>query len=122
MSTAGQQGLPRHWPVGVRPPGAPDWETSVVGWLFDQVPGEYRGYEVLRRHPVLLARFAAGHVQACLDAARQGWRSLRRDLGRELTPETVEAAMAAYEREGVRLGELVRSVAAVEAALRRQAP
>jgi len=62
------------------------------------VPGEYRTYQVLRRHPMLLSRFAAEHVEACLQAARAGWRSLRRDLGRELPPEVVEAAMAAYEQ------------------------
>lgn len=111
-------GLPPHWPGAVAPPGSADWERTAVAWLLDQVPGEYRGYEVLRRHPALLARFTAGHVRACLDAARQGWRDLRRDLGRELPPDVVEAAMTAYEREGIRLGELARAVAAVEAALR----
>jgi hypothetical protein len=116
--------LPPHWPGAVPPPGAPDWEERAVGWLFDQVPGEYRGYEVLRRHPTLLSRFAAGHVQACLESARQGWRGLRRELGRELPPDVVEAAMAAYEREGARLGDLARAVAAVDAALhgKRWAP
>jgi hypothetical protein len=108
----------------VRPPGSPEWEASAVAWLLDQVPGEYRAYEVLRRHPVLLSRFAAGHVEACLQAAREGWRSLRRELGRDLPPAVVEDAMTAYEQEGARLGELGRAVAAVDAALhgRRWAP
>jgi hypothetical protein len=109
--------LPPHWPPAVRPPGGPDWTDSAVAWLLEQVPGEYRAYDVLRRHPVLLSRFAAGHIEACLESARQGWRSLRRDLGRELSPEVVEAAMTAYEQEGARLGELTRAVAAVDAAL-----
>lgn len=109
--------LPPHWPAAVPPPETPDWEERAVGWLFDQVPGEYRAYEVLRRHPTLLSRFAAGHANACLEAARQGWRSLRREVGRELAPEVVEAAMTAYEREGARLADLARSVAAVDAAL-----
>jgi len=110
--------LPPHWPAAVRPPGSPEWEDSAVAWLLDQVPGDYRAYDVLRRHPVLLSRFAAGHIEACLESARQGWRSLRRDLARELPPEVVEAAMTAYEREGARLADLVRSVAAVDTALR----
>jgi hypothetical protein len=110
--------VPPHWPAAVRPPDAPDWEATAVGWLLDVVPGEYRGYEVLRRHPVLLSRFAAGHVEACLAAARTGWRSLRRDLGRTLPPEVVDAAMTAYEREGLRLAELSRAVTLVDAALR----
>lgn len=109
--------LPPHWPRAVQPPDTPDWTDSAVAWLLDQVPGEYRAYEVLRRHPVLLSRFAAGHVEACLESARQGWRSLRREVGRNLPPDVVEAAMTAYEQEGVRLRELARSVAAVDAAL-----
>ena len=108
---------PPGWPAAVRPPGAPDWEASAVTWLLDLVPGEYRAYEVLRRHPVLLSRFAAGHVDACLESARAGWRSLRRDFGRRLPPEVVDAAMTAYEREGTRLAELSRAVALVDAAL-----
>jgi hypothetical protein len=109
--------VPPHWPAAVRPPEAPEWEASAVAWLFDLVPGEYRAYEVLRRHPVLLSRFAVGHVQASLEAARAGWRSLRRDLGATLTPEALEAAMSAYEREGLRLAELARQVAVVDQAL-----
>jgi hypothetical protein len=113
MSTA----LPPHWPEAVHPPDTADWESSAVSWLLDQVPGEYRGYDVLRRHPMLLSRFAAGHVDASLEAARRGWRTLRHDLGKHLTPETMEAAMAAYEREGARLAELARQVDAVDQAL-----
>jgi hypothetical protein len=115
--TGDPRGLPPEWPGEVRPPGTPEWERSAVGWLFDLVPGEWRAHEVLRRHPVLLARVAGGQVAASLEAARTGWRTLRRDLGRELPPEVLEAAMAAYEREGARLAELVRQVAAVTEAL-----
>src|SRR3712207_8593651 len=50
--------LPPGWPAAVRPPGAPDWEHTAVAWLFDLVPPDYRAHEVLRRYPVLLARFA----------------------------------------------------------------
>jgi hypothetical protein len=109
--------VPPHWPRSVRPPGSSDWEDSAVAWLLDQVPGEYRAYDVLRRHPALLSRFAAGHVEACLHSARQGWRSLRQEVGRDLPPDVVEAAMTAYEQEGARLRELARAVAAVDAAL-----
>lgn len=108
---------PPHWPRAVRPPGSPDWEASAISWLLDHVPGEYRAYEVLRRHPVLLSRFATSYVEACLQAARQSWRSLRRDLSRELPPDVLETAMTAYEQEGARLVELTRAVAAVDAAL-----
>ena len=111
-------GVPPWWPEAVHRPGTPDWERSAVGWLLDQVPGEWRAHAVLRRHPVLLARLAAGQAAASLEATRDGWRTLRRDVGRELPPEVVEAAMAAYEQEGVRLRELVRQVDAVREALR----
>ena len=110
--------LPPNWPAPVQPPGSPDWEQSAVSWLYDHVPADYRAYEVLRRHPVLLARLAGEQVAASLEAARAGWRTLRADLRDELPPEAVEAAMQAYEREGRRLTELARQVAVVAAALR----
>ena len=110
--------LPPNWPARVQPPGSPDWEQSAVSWLYDHVPADYRAYEVLRRHPVLLARLAGEQVAASLEAARAGWRTLRADLRDQLPPEAVEAAMQAYEREGRRLTELARQVAVVAAALR----
>jgi hypothetical protein len=102
----------------VLPPQAPDWEQSAVAWLFDLCPPDYRAHEVLRRHPVLLGRFAAGHVAAGVQAARDGLRTLRADLAGELPPEVLDAAVGAYEREGRRLVAAGRQVAMVEAALR----
>src|SRR3954453_4215136 len=69
--------VPPGWPGQVRPPGAPDWEQSAGAWLFDLVPPDYRAHAVLRRYPVLLARFAGDHVAAGLEAARAGWRTGR---------------------------------------------
>jgi hypothetical protein len=112
--------LPPWWPADVRPPGTPDWERSAVSWLLDQVPGEWRAHDVLRRYPTLLARLAAGETAASLEATREGWRTLRRDAGRggaKLPPEVVEEAMAAYERQGIRLVELQRQVDAVRNAI-----
>lgn len=110
--------LPPGWPEGVWPPGTPDWEANAVRWLLDQVPPEYRRYDVLRRYPVLLARFASDHTGAALVAARTGWRSLRVDLGDLLPAEALDAAMDAYEREGSRVAAVARSVEVVSAALR----
>lgn len=109
--------LPPGWPEAVRPPGTPEWERTAVAWLLDLVPPDYRAYEVLRKQPVLLARFAADHVAAGLEAARKGWRTLRADLADTLPPEVIDAAMMAYEREGTRLAEAERGVQVVAAAL-----
>ena len=50
--------LPPGWPPAVRPPGSPDWERTAVEWLLDLCPADYRGYPVLRRHPLALAALA----------------------------------------------------------------
>lgn len=110
--------VPPGWPQQVLPPQAPEWERSAVGWLFDLCPAEYRAHDVLRRHPLVLARFAAGHVGAGVQAARDGLRTLRADLAGQLPPEVLDAAVGAYEREGRRLVQTGRQVAMVEAALR----
>lgn len=114
--------VPPGWPAEVLPPQAPDWERSAVAWLLDLCPPDYRAHEVLRRHPVLLARFAAQHVAAGVQAARDGLRTLRADaaaglLG-DLPPEALDAAVGAYEREGRRLGRAGRQVGLVAGALR----
>jgi hypothetical protein len=116
----GRDLVPPDWPEQVLPPQAPEWERSAVGWLFDLCPPDYRAHEVLRRHPLLLARFAAGHVRAGVEAAREGLRTLRADLAGVLPPEVLDAAVGAYEREGRRLVRAGRQVTMVEAALRGQ--
>ena len=109
---------PPGWPPEVRPPGAPDWQRTAVAWLLDLCPPDYRAYDVLRAHPVVLARFAAGHVAAGVEAARRGLAMARADLRDVVPPVAVEAALAAYEREGARLARAGRAVALVEEALR----
>ncbi|MCV2488071.1 hypothetical protein OF117_01735 [Geodermatophilus sp. YIM 151500] len=110
--------VPPGWPEEVRPPGAPDWERTAVAWLFDLVPPDYRAHAVLRRYPVLLARFAADHLAAGLEAARRGWRTVRVELADQLPADAIEAAMTAYEREGTRLAAAARGVEVVAGALR----
>ena len=92
--------------------------SSDLAWLFDLVPPDYRAHEVLRRYPVLLARFAADHVAAGLEAARAGWRTVRVELADQLPPDAMEAAISAYEREGARLTRAARGVEVVGGALR----
>ncbi len=110
--------VPPGWPQEVLPPQVAEWERSAVGWLFDHCPPEYRAYDVLRAHPVVLARFAKGHVEAAVEAARTGIRTARAELREVSTPEVVEAVLAAYDREGRRLVQVGRAIALVEAALR----
>jgi hypothetical protein len=111
---------PPGWPPAVRPPGAPDWERTAVGWLFDQCPADYRAYEVLHRHPVVLARFAAHHVAGAVEAAQRGLGTARAELRDVAEPEVIQAAVQAYEREGARLARTSRAVDLVERALRGQ--
>ena len=92
--------MPPGWPERVRPPGAPDWEQTAVAWLFDLVPPDYRAHEVLRRYPVLLARFAGDHVAAGLEAARKGWRTVRVELADQLPADAIEAAMVGLRTGG----------------------
>ncbi len=110
--------VPPGWPAEVLPPQATGWERSAVAWLFDLCPADYRAHDVLRRHPIVLARFAAGHVESGVAAAREGLRSIREDLRGLVPPEVVDAAIAAYDREGRRLVTAGRQVGLVAAALR----
>lgn len=110
--------VPPGWPDQVHPPQTPDFERTAVAWLFDLCPPEYRNHDVLRAHPVVLARFARGHLNAAVDAARQGLRTLRAELKGVVPPDVVEAAIGAYDREGRRLVQTGHQVVMVEAALR----
>lgn len=109
---------PPGWPSQVRPPGAPDWERTAVTWLLDLCPPEYRSYPTLRRHVVVLARFAALHVEGCQAAVRRGTSEARGSLRDVADIDTVEAAVATWQREDARLSAVHRSVLLVEEALR----
>ncbi|WP_084964534.1 hypothetical protein [Thermoactinospora rubra] len=110
--------LPPEWPPEVRPPSVPEWEISAVAWLLDAVPPDYRAYEVLRRHPLALARMALHHVESAVRAARAGYRSAAVELKGHLPPHAVEAVLDVYREEGPRLVRLARSIGVVERALR----
>lgn len=114
----GRAVAPPGWPAEVRPPGAPDWETTAVAWLLDLCPPEYRTYPTLRRHAVVLARFAALHVQACQSAVNQGLSEARGGLREVADGSVVEAAVETWQRESARLIGVRRAVGLVEDALR----
>ena len=113
--------MPPGWPTGVHPPGSDDFESTAVGWLLDVVPPDYRLHGVLRRHPVALAAMARHHTAACVEGARQGYRTARTELAEALPPHAVDAVLATYRAEGRRLAATARAVILVERAMRGEA-
>jgi hypothetical protein len=110
--------LPPGWPAGVHPPGSDGFEASAVSWLLDVVPPDYRLHGVLRRHPVALAAMARHHTSACVEGARDGYRTTRTELADAIPPHAIDAVLAAYRAEGRRLAATARAVVLVERALR----
>ena len=110
--------LPPGWPAGVHPPGSQDFERTAMAWLLDVVPPDYRLYGVLRRHPAALASLARHHLAACVEGARQGYRTARTELGGALPPHGVDAVLAAYRSEGRRLVAAATAAGLIERALR----
>jgi hypothetical protein len=109
---------PPGWPADVPDPLADGWEQRASIWLFDHCPPDYRGYDVLRRHPVVLAHVARASIAASVDAAESGLRTARHDLRDAVPQETVEAAVAAYEHERLRLREAATAADLIWRALR----
>ena len=98
-------------------PESPEFGDRVVGWMLDLCPPDYRGHEVFRRYPVVLARLAALHADASLQAARSAYAGARRDLAGRVPPEAVDATLVALSKEGSRLAAQVREITLVEEAL-----
>jgi hypothetical protein len=102
----------------VHPPGSEDFESTAAGWLLDVVPPDYRLHGVLRRYPVALAALARYHSRACVEGARQGYRTARTELAGVLPPHAIDTVLAAYRKEGARLAATAEAVDLVERALR----
>jgi hypothetical protein len=102
----------------VHPPGSDDFESTAAGWLLDVVPPDYRLHGVLRRYPVALAALARYHSRACVEGARQGYRTARTELAGVLPPHAIDTVLAAYRKEGARLAATAEAVDLVERALR----
>ncbi len=110
--------VPPGWPEQVRPPGAPDWESTAVAFLLDCCPADYRGYPLLQRHPVVLAGFAADVVEAQLRATRHSLGELRSRLHGHVEPEVVQSATEVCLEQEAALVRTRRAVALVEESLR----
>ena len=89
-----------------------------MAWLLDICPPEYRSYPVLRRHDVVLARFAVLHVEACQAACRRGLSEARSELRDFIDQDTVEGTVQTWHTESARLLAERRAVGLVEEALR----
>ncbi|HEV3381432.1 MAG TPA: hypothetical protein VG142_10680 [Trebonia sp.] len=110
--------IPPGWPTGVHPPGSEGFEESAIDWLFEVVPPDFRLHGVLRRHPAALAAMARHHATACVEGARQGYRTARTELAETVPPHAVDAVLAAYRTEGRRLAAMAKAVDLVERAIR----
>ena len=112
--------VPVGWPASVLPPGTEGFEQSAVQWLLDVVPPDYRLHGVLVRHPVALAVLAGHHLSACIEGARNGYRTARAELRDDLPPGGINAVLEAYRAEGARLVATAKAVDLITRALRGQ--
>jgi len=110
--------LPPGWPEEVKPPTDPDWEKSATAFLLDCCPHDYRGYGVLRQHPVVLARFAADFVEGQIRSGRQALAQARTSLNDYVPVQVLDASTEVLLAEEARLVRVRRAVALVEEVLR----
>ena len=103
------------------PPTVDDWLVRGTNWLFDQLPGEYREYEIARRYPILLARLALLQVRAEIGALRLLLARIRVDLRDLLTPVATNSAIEMLEKRLAILAALEREVTLVGDAIERGA-
>lgn len=101
----------------MHPPGSEEFERSAIAWLLEVVPSDYLLHGVLRRHPIALAALAKHHLSACVDGARDGYRTARTELGPHLPPRAIEAVLTAYRNEGQRLATAAKAADLLERAL-----
>lgn len=87
-------------------------------YLPDCCPADFRAYPVLRRHPIVLAGFAARFVESQLRASQAGLAGVRTSLGDHVPPQVVESAVEAWQEQAAHLVRVRRAVALIEEALR----
>ena len=109
--------VPAGWPAEVRPPGAPGWERTAVGWLLDLCPPDYRGYPVVTRQPVVLAWLAGHHLEGQLQATRRALATARADLSGSVPPPALRETLEAVEEELARVVAAQRALGLVAQAL-----
>jgi hypothetical protein len=112
--------LPPGWPQQVSFPGSEEWPRTAAAYLLDCCPADFRGYQLLRRHPVVLARFASHVVDGQIAAARHGVADVRTSLNRHVDPPVLEAAVEIWLEQAARLALTRRAVGLLEEAVRGQ--
>lgn len=117
MSIAEVSRTPPGWPIQVLPPTAPDWELSAVEFLLDCCPAQYRTYPLLRRHPLVLARFAGWQLDGAVRAGEVDLRALRTQLAGRVPPQVVGQAAEVWQEATAHLQRRRREVGLVEDAL-----
>lgn len=110
--------VPAGWPESVLPASEPDWEQSAAAFLFDCCPHEYRGYPLLRRQPVVLARLAAQYVESQVRATRESLQQARAGLADYVDAPVLDGTVEVLQTEEARLVRLRRAVMLVEETLR----
>ena len=110
--------VPPGWPESVLPPSELDWEQSAAAFLLDCCPHEYRGYPLLRKQPVVLARLAAQYVESQVRATREGLQQARSGLSEYVDAPVLDGTVEVLQTEEARLVRLRRAVMLVEETLR----
>ncbi len=108
---------PPGWPDRVRPPGVPGWEGTATAYLFDCCPADFRAYEVLRRHPRVLAEFARHFVEGQCEATQRGLAVVRTGLEGVVSAAAVQEAAEAWLEQSARLVRTRRAVGLIAEAL-----
>lgn len=108
---------PPGWPRDLPDPESEEFPTRVVGWLLELCPPGYREHDVLRRHPLILARLACRHAEGTVQSARDAFAAARRELAGQAPAQAVDETLAALAKEGAHLASRAREAALVEQAL-----
>ena len=75
---------------------------------------------MLRRHPLVLARFAAHFVEGQCRASQEGLAGIRAGLQGQVPAQAVEQAAQAWLEQAARLARTKRAVGLVDDALQGQ--
>jgi hypothetical protein len=108
---------PPGWPADLPPADSPEFGDRVVLWLLDLAPAEFRGFEVLRRHPHVLGWAVAQYLDGAVTSLRASYSQVRATFADSIDAKTMQEVMEAFEFEGVRLAKAVRQVGMVNDAL-----